>query len=443
MSTRLALFGAPPDTPNMGVSALFMSTVAGITEQIGPVEFIVFDNGLGERESNLRLPSGAEIKLLHFGARGGKRYYRPENLATMHAASKLGAIGPLLNKGIRLLDSCDAVLDVSGGDSFSDIYGRSRFNNVYRPKAIAINRGKPLILLPQTYGPYRDHQVRAMAATAVCGAGMAWARDQHSYQILRDLLGENFNPDIHRCGVDMAFGLPSQSASNLLPQALDSLLGNKSSDTPLVGFNVSGLIYNDPEAAVKKYGFKADYREIVTEFLRKILTETSAYVILISHVMDRPGHYESDLGACNDVARQLGESHANRVIVAPATMDQSQVKWLIAQMDWFCGTRMHSTIASLSSGVATAAISYSDKTMGVFQSCGQHKQVIDPRNMNTSEAVSGLFDAYENREQAKKILIAQLRDVMNKIDAQMKSIVSFIHTVSAMTNRCPDVNGNF
>ena len=410
----------------MGVSALFMSAITGISKHIDAVEFVVFDNGLGRRDETLATPEGKEIRLIRFGARGGRRYHRPENLATMLLASRLGPLGAAFNEGIRLIDSCDAVLDVSGGDSFSDIYGRGRFNNIYRPKAIAINRGKPLILLPQTYGPYNDPAVRTLAASEVRQASMAWARDLHSYEALKGLLGNSFNPQIHRCGVDLAFGLQISPAGQYLDATLNAWLENKSPAIPLIGFNVSGLISNDPAGALKNYGFKADYREAVAGFLKKILTETNACIVLISHVMDLPGHYESDLAACQNVVRQLGEQHAARVAVAPATLGQSQVKWLIAQMDWFCGTRMHSTIAGLSSGVSTASISYSDKTHGVFETCGQALQVLDPRTLDTDTVIEGLWKSFLDRDDVRRSLATHLPRVQALAAGQMHDIVQCI-----------------
>lgn len=426
---RIALFGAAPDTPNMGVSALFKSAVAGIARHIDLVEFVVFDNGLGRRDDSLTTPEGKTIRLIRFGARGGRRYYRPENLAAMRLASRLGALGASLNEGVRLVDSCDAVLDVSGGDSFSDIYGRERFDNIHRPKAIALSRGKPLILLPQTYGPYADPQVRALAAASVRQANMVWSRDPRSHEALKALLGDAFNPQIHRCGVDMAFALQASPAAGHLDANLRTWLEDRDPENhPLLGFNVSGLIYNDPAGAAKKYGFKADYRQAVVGFLRNILEETPARVVLISHVMDQPGHYESDLAACREVAAQLGGQGASRVAVAPATLNESRAKWLIAQMDWFCGTRMHSTIAGLSSGVPTAAISYSDKTRGVFETCGQGTQVMDPRVMTADEIVKGLSQSFGMRAASGISLRAALRQVMAQAEDQIAAIAARINT---------------
>ncbi len=54
----------------------------------------------------------------------------------------------------RAIRSSVAVLDVSAGDSFADLYGSKRFDYICLFKEMAIQMKKPLILLPQTYGPF-------------------------------------------------------------------------------------------------------------------------------------------------------------------------------------------------------------------------------------------------------------------------------------------------
>lgn len=425
---RIALFGAAPDTANMGVSALFMSAVSGVSQYVENVEFVVFDYGNGRRDRSIYIPGMKEIPLILYGARLGYRYYRPENLTSMALLAQLGVLGGSLNEGIRLIDSCAAVLDVSGGDSFSDIYGKKRFYGIYTRKLISVRRGVPLVLLPQTYGPFKSELIRKKSSEVVRQSEMAWARDVDSFKVLKQLVGDGFDPKRHRCGVDMAFGLLPKTAETKLDAKLNSWINvvGAPNIVPRIGFNVSGLIYNDPVGAINKYGFKADYKQVVIGFLKFLLENTEARIVLISHVMDKPGHFESDLGACLDVASQFEGNYSDRIMVAPATLDQSEVKWLISKMSWFCGTRMHSTIASLSSGVPTASVSYSDKTKGVFETCGQGQQVFDPRQLDVEQVISGLIQSYEARESIQTSLQQHLPYVMNTVSSQMQSIASLI-----------------
>jgi len=422
---RLALFGAAPDTPNMGVSALFKSVVNSFGNLIDNIEFVVFDNGLGERTSQLITSSGKKIPLILYGARSGHRYYRPENLVSMLILSKMGKVGAVLNRGLQLIDSCDAVLDISGGDSFSDIYGLKRFYQVNRSKQIVINRNIPLILLPQTYGPYKEAVVYQKACESVKRASIALARDENSFGILKSMLGDRFDSEKHLSTVDMAFLLEKENADSIIDDELSAWLSCDREKSPLIGLNISGLIYNDPYAAIEQYGFRADYRETVAGIVSKILEETQARIILISHVMDFPGHYESDYEACMDVYNKLDESQKNRVIIAPNNLNESQVKWLISKLDWFCGTRMHSTIASLSTNVPTATISYSDKALGVFKTCNQGHQVFDPRILNRKDIIKQLLLSFLNREST----YIDLKDSIN--DYSYKFLTTIIRKIQS------------
>ncbi len=423
---RVALFGAAPDTSNLGVTALYMSTITGISKYIDDVEFVVFDNKLGIRKEIVDIGNNQTIKIILCGARGGLKYFRPENLLTMLIMSKLGKLGAALNPMIKIIDSCDTVLDVSGGDSFSDIYGMARFNNINRPKQIALNRKKPLILLPQTYGPYKSPDVMKQASQSVRDATIVWARDKDSYKILQDLLGSNFSKERHHCGVDMAFKLRPLNAEHKLSQPLSKWLNKNSSSDTIVGINVSGLIYNDPENANKSYEFKADYNNIVNGLVDWLLKNTKEKIVLVSHVMAKSGHYESDFEACENVASSIDEIYSERIVISPSTLNESEVKWLISKFNWFCGTRMHSTIAGLSSYVPTSAISYSDKTKGVFDTCLQGKHVIDPRISDTEEAIRLLINSYKEMNETKLSMSQHILKVINSADKMMHDIASKI-----------------
>jgi hypothetical protein len=53
------------------------------------------------------------------------------------------------------------VLDIGAGDSFTDIYGPKRFAYLWLTKAMAIARRRPLVLSPQTIGPFSKAPRRA------------------------------------------------------------------------------------------------------------------------------------------------------------------------------------------------------------------------------------------------------------------------------------------
>ena len=398
---------------------MFRCVVEGMGSALPDSRLVVFDNGLGRREDSVQLGSGADYAFSRMGARGGRRYHAKENLATMAAFSSLGrAIGGL-HPVVRVLDRCNAILDVSGGDSFSDIYGGKQFWSVIRPKLIAKRRGTPLVLLPQTYGPFKADESRRVAREAVLGATLAWARDHYSYDALKDLLGNEFDPDRHRQGVDMAFNLRAVDPGEKLSSEIRGWIGEKA-EHPLIGVNVSGLIGLDMDWSRRRFGLRANYVEAHCDFIREAMKETDLRLLLIPHVMS------IDPPACERILRELPSSLAPRIRIAPADLDECEVKWLISKMDWFSGTRMHATIAALSSSVPSAATAYSDKTRGVFASCGVEEQVIDPRELDTRDVTDRLIHSFESREQIRGLLSSTIGDVKARATEQFSDMTEML-----------------
>lgn len=414
---EVALLGAAPDTDNEGVTALCVSVLYAFSRFAPGSHIAVFDFGRGSNGLTVRGPQ-LDLILTRCGGFYTRHIYRAESLWNIRVSAHLGG---LWNPGAHLLRAAGAILDITGGDSFTDLYGPWRFRASCLPKQIALELGKPLILLPQTYGPFESPRNRRIAQDIVRRSAMAWARDERSFDVLKDLLGDAFDPVRHRSGVDVAFGLPAVKPSEDALGAVAAWLGDKS--TPLAGVNVSGLLMNRPETAARQYGLQAHYGEAVISLVRRLLRDSGARILLIPHVVTPPGHYESDIEACHRVADAVADAAGGRVAVLPALHDPCEVKWVISQLDWFCGTRMHATIAALSSGVPAAAIAYSPKTLGVFETCGQGAHVADPRQLDTDEVVERLWHSWAAREEARESLRAALPAVLRRAEEQMDAII--------------------
>jgi len=413
---RLGLFGCPLDTGNAGVSALGLSTIKGVLGA-GPAEFTLFDYGMGTRRSEVSVGDRA-VPVRLMGVYNSRRYYRTTNITQMLIAARagLGRLHPVCRELLAL----DAILDISGGDSFADLYGQRRFTDVTLPKLVAERLGVPLVLLPQTYGPYREAHNRAAAASVVRGARQCWARDEHSFSILRDLLGDSFDARRHRTGVDVAFGLPIVRPNSSIA---DKLEAHASRHTLTVGLNVSGLLYNRPGDDTERYGFRSSYREIIDDLLRRLLAIDGVAVILVPHVAPTRAMVDDDAAACEAVVASLGTTDAARVLSLPRGLSASELKWCIGRCAWFCGTRMHSTIGAISQGIPTTAIAYSDKTLGVFATAGVAECVVDPRRDDGPEVVSRIMDGFSGRDVASRALAGALPGLRNRLDEQFDAIV--------------------
>jgi polysaccharide pyruvyl transferase WcaK-like protein len=163
--------------------------------------------------------------------------------------------------------------------------------------------------------------------------------------------------------------------------------------------------------------------EVLDGFIRAVMREPDLRLLLIPHVMPL------DTDGCQRVLEALPSTLASRIRISPSSLDEREVKWLISHMDWFSGTRMHSTIAGLSTRVPTTAVAYSDKTRGVFASCGVEDQVVDPRRLGTDTVVESLLESFERREQTRQVLAGTIDGVKARATDQFSSIVEMLEAL--------------
>lgn len=404
----LCLFGAAGDTGNLGVSALGEATLHSLKSHLPNDRVLVFDNGRGRRRSTASSPVEHDLD----GAWISRRVHRPESLWSMRLSS---VIGVPRNRNVESIRQSTAVLDISGGDSFTDLYGKLRWDLVILSKLIALSVDTPLVLLPQTYGPFADPRRRRIAASVVDRAHAAWSRDPDGLDALRDLLGDRFDPTRHREGVDVAFALPASRP----PEPLATRWLSADDGRVTVGLNVSGLLMNDAARGTTQFGLTIDYRRVVTEVARRLLRDDADRLVLVPHV--RGGGAESDDIACLALAEEL--SAPDRVELLPPGLSAGETKWFISGLDWFCGTRMHATIAALSTGVPAAAIAYSPKTHGVFDTCGMRHAVVDARSTSDADAVDRLLELSSDRRQERARLARGVDEVVRRARHQFVDIL--------------------
>ncbi len=154
------------------------------------------------------------------------------------------------------LKGFDCLLDIGGGDSFADIYGAKRFAYLWLTKALAIARRKPLLLSPQTIGPFSGVAYRKLAGAALRGSSAVFARDHMSMAAIQDLAptARAFQ------SVDVAFALPYTPAE-------------RSSDRVRIGLNVSGLLFNRTleRAGTGVLGY--NYADLVREIIKRLTSD--------------------------------------------------------------------------------------------------------------------------------------------------------------------------
>jgi colanic acid/amylovoran biosynthesis protein len=408
----ITLLNAAPDTGNQGVSALCLSALAGLASRgLGPLA--VADHGKGVRPADLGFASARRFGLTHH-----RRYWRGDNLRTVRV---LARVGGWPSASARTILASRAVLDVSGGDSFTDLYGPRRFRAMVETKRLVLENGLPLILLPQTLGPFRDPAKLAEATDILRAARAVWVRDAASHAFLRQVLGVSFDPDRHRLGLDMAVALPARRPETLAP--VPAVWLSAARGFPVAGMNVSGLLAQKAERAQVDFGLADRHDAQALAAARAILgAHPQMRLLLVPHVHRDPADPESDLGASLALKALLDGEFSGRVEVLTGNLGAMELKWVLGRLSWFAGARMHATIGAFSSGTPTLAFGYSDKAAGVFDRCGLGAHVADLRRLDAPALAAAVAASIATREATRADLTHRIPALKAEAEAQMDAI---------------------
>lgn len=271
--------------------------------------------------------------------------------------------------------SCNLVIDLSAGDSFTDIYGFKRFIQQCITKYIAINTKIPLILCPQTIGPFNKWYSKIVSRYIVGKSKHIFSRDNLSHEYL-NMHTKRENTEL---ASDLAFLLPYNSAQF----QFDTSFIN-------IGVNVSGLLFNGGYNNNNQFSMKMDYPIFIRQLIRRFLTFSNVRVHLVPHVISKAYEVDDDYRACQLLSKEFTEC-----VLAPCFATPSEAKSYISSLSFFTGARMHSTIAAFSSGVPVVPVSYSRKFEGLFSSLG-YNYVVDGQKTNNDDAVEFVISAFLN-----------------------------------------------
>lgn len=277
----------------------------------------------------------------------------------------------------RVFKGCDFVWDFTGGDSFSDIYGMKRFCLNSALKQAAIWSKTKFVMGPQTIGPFTNRFALMWAKHIMKKSATCFVRDSISEEYVKETF--KINPLVT---TDVAFSLPYRTVHR------------EEREKICVGFNPSGLLWEDTKGFCASKHIKLNYKEYVKGVLDYLCKDSNYRVYLIPHVFmnDMGIKEENDLRACHEMKAIFPQTEILCDFETPM-----EAKGTISSMDVFIGARMHATIAAFSAGVPTIPVSYSRKFEGLYHDL-DYPYLIGATFMNTEEAVEKTVEWIKNRE---------------------------------------------
>lgn len=235
-----------------------------------------------------------------------------------------------------------------GGDGFSDIYGDRTLQLRYSQTVVVKRLGIPLLILPQTIGPFQKQYNYEYAKRLLEYADSVYVRDNKYVDELAKLkIPYTKTKDLS------AFMKPLPWEIEIKPNA--------------IGINVSGLAYSNNYR--KLAGEFEVYPRLISEIIEHFRSAGHP-IYLIPHAYNYviPDENNDDMVACREVYEKL--ENKKDIYLIDKDLLSPQIKYVISKMKFFVGTRMHANFAAIYTNTPVFGLAYSYKFEGAFVNNG-------------------------------------------------------------------------
>jgi polysaccharide pyruvyl transferase WcaK-like protein len=266
----------------------------------------------------------------------------------------------------------DLAVDTRAGDSFADIYGLRRLMTHSLLAELATQSGTPVVLGPQTIGPFGTRRGRAAGRWSMRRARAVITRDSKSAEYAAHL-----GRPVDAVATDVVFALGRPAVA----RDRDVLL------------NVSGLLWNaNPHVDHDRY------RTAVVALSRGLLA-AGRRVELLAHVLESPAA-DNDVPAVRAAAELIDDPRVG--VLVPQSLDEARS--MTASAHLVVGSRMHACLNALSTGTPAVPLAYSRKFEPLLADLGW-PHTVDLRSADDpAAAVLALADRTTLQGQVAQVL---------------------------------------
>lgn len=240
----------------------------------------------------------------------------------------------------------DVVLDASGF-SYSDQWSpKMSIYHLLGELKRAKKHGKPYIFMPQAFGPFSNLKVREMIKRGFPDAALICAREEASYQYVKEITGE-----LDRLVIFNDFtNLIAAEKIKLFPEKQVCIIPNKN------------MI--NPRNKHKKW--VSSYKELVLNAI-SIYRELGYQPFFLNH------EGNADLALINDINSSLEQA-----LIVITEENPVKVKGYISASDGVLCSRYHGCISALSNGIACLGTSWSHKYEQLYRQYEADDFLLEP-----------------------------------------------------------------
>jgi polysaccharide pyruvyl transferase WcaK-like protein len=274
--------------------------------------------------------------------------------------------------------------------------------------------GIPAVAFTQSYGPFGNLSTRIAARIALGPVDLLFARESESVAILEAIgLGK-------KCQLfpDVAMVLPCVDLGELRcsTEVKDFVIDSE----PYVGLSLSTKVIFEE----KRQGTLARYEDLMFNFVGWLLDQQYR-VLFIPHTYQPHKPDSCDLRLALRVFENLTPS-PGQCLVVQDDLPPDELKTLISRSSVFVGSRYHSLVAALSTGVPSLSVGWSHKYDGLLSLFGMRQFSTWADRVTLGEIQSAFQDLISHREEYSRAIQANLPDIKRQAKKSVEEIASLV-----------------
>jgi polysaccharide pyruvyl transferase WcaK-like protein len=356
--------------PNRGAELMLLAIIAQFEKRDINVNFVV--EPMGDFKSRSKYPLFYKSR---FSARGWN----------------FGVIFQALPKvlreryGIINSDEIDIILDASGF-AYGDKWGLSLLKHRFLKELVHYS-GKPIILLPQAFGPFNDPKLRTGFLKLSANIDLLYSRDKQSKAYLKDL------------GVDDVVDAPDfTNLVTIEKVSVPSHLANRIAVIPNFQMESSN----------------SNYVEVLARFI-SCLRERGENPFLLVHegVRDR------------DLASRISNQGGSPIeIIDP--QDALVIKAIISKQKFIITSRFHGAVSALSTGVIPFVMGWSHKYEELLADYGVPSLMCDVDSKKLILLIDNIINVPTERQRIKSSIVHKGRVEKLRSIAMWDNVFKFL-----------------
>lgn len=261
--------------------------------------------------------------------------------------------------------------------------------------------GKPVVMFPNSVGPFRTWIGRFLTRLALNNCVCILVREPVSYLTVKSLGIRS--PEILTSDTTLLF----RSAHNVV---------FRSPFHPVMG--VSAGFYS------LSFSEKETYRYIVAhaDALDKAVEKHGFFVVFLPHYVS--GFPLDDLETCERIMQEMKNKNRARIMNVDTA---DEFKSLLDQMDMVISSKMHPAVLAVSGFVPTLCIAYDHKQTGFFEGLGMGDCVFPVSDISHEKLLSSIDYVWSKRDEKTALLKERIPALQKDIKKALEqTIASFV-----------------